>query len=258
MSGEEAVRIQRAGWIVLLAMSVSAGAWGITIPITSTYSTGFDSSGNLLTTDAAPDGNWTFYQGDNLSALDGTPVGAWVVRTNFVPFVVPGWSPNSSSSQWITPTAARWSFFGLTGIGTVPGASYIAVTTFTIPAMTDPPNWTQWWLVMSGVVWADQGVAGNTFYLLDSGNAPVYTGTLSGSPTATAPAGFQLSAWVDPGSQYRLAFILPNTAGTIAGFRLQFNEKYVTPEPGAWLTMATVGVGLALAAWRRRSRRRAA
>lgn len=246
------MRIQRAGWIVLLAVSVSAATWGITIPITTTYSTGFDSSGNLLTTDAAPDGNWTFYQGDNLLALNGTPVGAWVVRTNFVPFVWPGWSTNTSSSQWITPTPQRWNLFGLTGIPALPGTSYIAVTTFTIPAMTDPPNWTQWWLVMSGVVWADQGVAGNSFYLLNSDNSIAYTGTLSGSPTGTTSAGFQFQTWVDPGGTYKLAFILPNTANTVAGFRLQFNEKYVTPEPGAWLTMATVGVGLALAAWRRR------
>lgn len=105
---------------------------------------------------------------------------------------------------------------------------------------------------MSGTVWADEGVLGNNFYLLDAINNPVYTGTLSGSPTAIDSAGFQLAAWVVPGATYQLAFILPNTAGTRAGFRLQFTQAYVTPEPGAWLTMATAGVGLALAAWRRR------
>lgn len=246
------MKILRVAGIVAAGLGLSSAAWGITIPVTTTYSTGFSSSGALLTTDAAADGNWTFYAGNSLSALSGSPVGAWVVRTNFVPFFAPGWSANSTSSQWITPTPDRWNFFGLTGIPSVPQTSYVAVTTFQIPAMTDPPNWPQWWLVMSGTVWADQGVAGNSFYLLDSGNTPIYTGSLSGSPTATSAAAFQLSTWVDPGATYKLAFLLPNTANTLSGFRLEFSEKYVTPEPGAWLSMATAGVGLALAVWRRR------
>lgn len=238
-----------------MALSVSAGAWGITIPVTTTYSTGFSSTGTRLTTDAASDGNWTFYEGNDLSALSGTPVGAWVFTANKQPLNNGAWAANDPSSVWISPTDSRKNGGHLSPVS---GTSYIAVTTFTIPAMTDPPNWTQWWLVMSGVVWADQGVAGNTFYLLDSGNAPVYTGSLSGSPTATTSAGFQFQTWVNPGDTYKLAFILPNTSNTVAGFRLQFTENYVTPEPGGWLTMATVGVGLALAAWRRRSRRRSA
>lgn len=246
----------KAKWILAgLAASTMAG-WGITIPVTGAYSTGFSSAGALLTTDAAPDGNWTFYSGGSLSALSGSPVGAWVVRTNFVPFTLPGWSANSSSSQWITPTADRWSLFGLTGIAAVPSTSYVAVTSFQIPAMTNPPNLPQWWLVMSGTVWADQGVAGDAFYLLDSGNTPVYTGTLTGTPSSTVSAGFQFSTWVDPGATYRLAFILPNTAVTIAGFRLQFSEAYVTPEPGAWTLMLSVGAGLAFASWRRRKAKR--
>lgn len=243
------MRIQRVGWIVLLAMSVSAGAWGITIPITTTYSTGFSSTGALLSADGTADGNWTFYAGDNLSALSGAPVGAWVFTANKQPLNNGTWAANDTSSVWISPTDSRQNGGHLSPVS---GTSYIAVTTFTIPAMTDPPNWTQWWLVMSGVVWADQGVAGNSFYLLNSDHSIAYTGTLSGSPTGTTSAGFQFQTWVDPGGTYKLAFILPNTANTVAGFRLQFNEKYVTPEPGAWLTMATVGVGLALAAWRRR------
>ncbi len=241
----------KAKWILAgLAASTMAG-WGITIPVTGAYSTGFSSTGALLTTNAAADGNWTFYAGSNLNALSGSPVGAWVVRTPGKPFQNPTtWTANDAASQWISPTSAR------TGNGnhlaTVAGTSYIAVTSFSIPSMHDPPNLPQWWLVMSGTVWADQGVAGNAFYLLDSGNTPVYTGTLTGTPSSTVSAGFQFSTWVDPGATYRLAFILPNTAGTIAGFRLQLSEAYVTPEPGAWALMLSVGAGLAFASWRRR------
>jgi hypothetical protein len=187
--------------------------------------------------------------------LSDTLVGAYVARTNIVPFVWPGWTANNTTSQWITRTPVHWSFFGLTSIGTAPASSYVAVTSFQIPAMTDPPNWPQWWLVMSGVVWADQGVAGNSFYLLDSSNAHVYTGTLSGTPTATVSAGFEVQTWVNPGDTYRLAFILPNTANTLAGFRLQFTEVYVTMEPAAWLTMASVGAGLVLLRLCRRRRK---
>ncbi|MFZ5926261.1 MAG: PEP-CTERM sorting domain-containing protein [Acidobacteriota bacterium] len=247
--------IRRVTWIVGGFIAFAMAGRGITIPVTA-YSTGFSSSGSLLTTDAAPDGNWTFYAGNSLSALNGSPVGAWVVRTNLIPFVIPGWSANSSSSQWITPTSARWNFFGWTGIYSVSSTSYVAVTSFQIPAMTDPPNLPQWWLVMSGEVWADQGVAGNAFYLLDSLNNPVYAGTLTGTPSYTASAGFQLSTWVDPGATYKLAFILPNAADTLAGFRLQLSEAYVTPEPGAWALMLSVGAGLALASWRRRKAKR--
>ncbi len=246
-----ATSLSRVASLAAALFCLAVPGRAITIPVTTARSTGFSSSGTLLTTDAAPDGNWTFYAGNDLSALSGSPVGAWVVRTIYVPFWFPGWSPNTTASQWISPTNSRTLF----GLASVAGTSYIAVTSFQIPAMTNPPNWPQWWLVMSGLVWADQGVAGNKFYLLDAGNNPVYTGTLAGTPTGTASAGFQLSAWVDPGQTYRLAFVLPNTANRIAGFRLQFNEAYVTPEPGAWALMLSVGAGLAYASWRRRSKK---
>lgn len=243
-------------WRMAVAAALAAAAAsGVTIPVTTARSTGFSSSGTLLTADAAPDGNWTFYAGSSLSALSGTPVGAYVVRTNFVPFFLPGWSANTSASQWITPTASRWSLLGATGISTVAGSSYVAVTAFQIPPMTDPPNWMQWWLVMSGAVWADQGVAGNAFYLLDASNQPVYTGTISGTVSGTASGSFSFQTWVDPGATYKLAFILPNTAGTWAGFRLQFNEAYVTPEPGAWALMLSAGAGLVFASRRCRARK---
>jgi hypothetical protein len=235
-------------WIVAAMAGLGTAGWGITIPVTA-YGTGFSSSGTLLTADNTSDGNWTFYSGTGLSALSGTPEGAWVFTANRQPLNNGTWAANSTSSVWISPTSNRANGGHL---ATVPGTSYIAVTTFTIPAMQDPPNWPQWWLVMSGTVWADQGVSGNNFYLLKDDNSVAFTGSLSGTAGPLSPAGFQLSAWVQPGATYKLAFILPNTPDTWAGFRLQLTEAYVTPEPGGWVTMATAGVGLALVAWRRR------
>ncbi len=243
--------IRRVAWIVGGLAAFALGGWGITIPVSDARSTGFDSSGNLLTSDAAADGNWTFYSGNSLSALSGAPIGAWVVRTTGKPFQNPTtWTPNTASSQWISPTFAR------TGNGkhlaVVSGTSYIAVTSFTIPAMTNPPNLSQWWLVMSGIVWADDSVLNNNYYLLAADNSLVYTGTLTGTASGTSSASFAFQRWVDPSATYKLAFILPNTADTFAGFRLQFNEAYVTPEPGAWALMLSAGAGLAFASRRRR------
>lgn len=241
--------IRRVAWIVGGLAAFALAGWGITIPV-SVRSTGFSSTGTLLTTDAAADGNWTFYAGSDLSALTGSPVGAWVVRTQGKPFQNPTtWTANSTSSQWISPTAERTG--GGNHLATVGGTSYIAVTSFTIPT-TNPPNWNQWWLVMSGVVWADDSVLNNSFYLLDSSNTIKYTGTLSGIASGTTSATFAFQTWVDPGATYKLAFILPNTPNTFAGFRLQVSEAYVTPEPGAWALMLSAGAGLAFASWRRR------
>jgi hypothetical protein len=244
------VCIERVKWLAAALVLLAAPGAAVTIPVTDARSTGFDASGNLLTTDAVLDENWTFYTGNSLSALSGTPVGARVVRTPKQPFSNPGWTGNDASSQWISPTASRRG--NNQHLGFADSSSYIAVTSFTIPAMTNPPNWPQWWLVMSGQVWADQGVADNSFYLLDSSNNLVYTGTLSGSPTYNTSAAFQMQTWVNPNTTYRLAFILPNTSNTMAGFRLRFTEVYVTPEPAAWLTMASVGAGLVLLSLRRR------
>jgi hypothetical protein len=202
-------------WLAAALVLLAAPGAAVTIPVTTARSTGFDASGNLITGQNQDktlirDENWTFYEGNSLSALSGDPVGAYVVNVPGKPFTNPRWIANSNSSRWISPT--KLTYGNGNHLETVSGNSYIAVTSFTIPAMTDPPNWPQWWLVMSGEVWADEGVAGNSFYLLDSSNHIVYTGTLtpSGSPLYVYPAAFQMQTWVDPGATYRLAFILPN------------------------------------------------
>lgn len=246
--------VRRIRWIVGGLIAFAVAGWGITIPVTA-YSTGFSSTGTLLSTDAAPDGNWTFYAGSNLNVLSGSAVGAWVVKTPGKPFQSPtNWTANDSLSQWISPTSSRTG--GGNHLDTVSGTSYIAVTSFSIPPMQNPPNLPQWWLVMSGVVWADESVANNTYYLLNDTNQVVYTGTLIGTASGTSSASFNVSTWVNPATTYKLAFILPNTAHSLAGFRLQFTEAYVTPEPGAWALMLSVGAGLALASWRRRKAKR--
>ena len=241
----------RVKWMIAGLLGFAAAGWGITIPVT-VRSTGFSSTGTLLTTDASPDGNWTFYAGNNLSALSGSPVGAWVFTANKQPLNNGIWAPNDGSSVWISPTNQRKSGGHLE---IVPGTSYIAVTTLTIPAMTNAQNWPQWWFVMSGVVWADDSVSGNSYYLLDSSNNIVYSGSLSGSPSPTSFAGFSFATWVDPGATYKLAFILPNTPDTWSGFRASIDAAYVTPEPGAWITMLTTGAGLAFFSWRRRRKK---
>lgn len=130
------MRIQRVAWIVAAMAALGTAGWGITIPVTA-YGTGFSSSGTLLTGDAASDGNWTFYAGNNLSALNGTEVGAWVFTANKQPLNNGIWAANTTSSVWISPTYRREPGGHL---DTVPGTSYIAVTTFEIPEMSDPPN----------------------------------------------------------------------------------------------------------------------
>ncbi|MGC8881227.1 MAG: PEP-CTERM sorting domain-containing protein [Bryobacteraceae bacterium] len=250
--------VQRVTWIAAALMALATAGWGITIPLNTpaygAYGTGFSAGGTLLTADKAADGNWTFYAGNNLSALSGTPIGAWVFnKANKQPLSNGSWaSPGTNpSSQWISPTHSRKKG----NLSPVAGTSFIAVMDFMTPGSSQlPSGWSQWWLVMSGVVWADDTVYQNTFYLLNSSNQPVYTGTISGvSPTTSGSFAFQ--TWVDPGATYKLAFILPNTAYTWAGFRLQLNEAYVTPEPGAWALMLSAGAGLVFASWRRRAKK---
>jgi hypothetical protein len=120
--------------------------------------------------------------------------------------------------------------------------------------MTNPPNLSQWWLVMSGLVWGDDQVTGFALY---RGATPSGTSVYEYSYAAPLPGpqqsrSFSLQTWVNPNEQYTLAFFLENTPGTVTGFRLQMNEAYVTPEPGAWALMLTAGAGLAFASWRRR------
>jgi len=123
--------------------------------------------------------------------------------------------------------------------------------------MTNPPNWPQWWLVMSGTVWADDNIGGLALYSGTSpSGTPIYYQTFS--PSIAGPltsATFSLQTWVIPNQDYTLAFLLNNTANTRAGFRLQWTSKYVTPEPGAWITMLTTGAGLAFFSWRRRRKK---
>jgi hypothetical protein len=120
--------------------------------------------------------------------------------------------------------------------------------------MTNPPNLPQWWLVMSGLVWGDDRVTGFALY---RGATPSGTSVYEYSYAAPLPGpqqsrSFSLQTWVNPNEQYTLAFFLENTPGTVTGFRLQMNEAYVTPEPGAWALMLTAGAGLVFASWRRR------
>jgi len=123
--------------------------------------------------------------------------------------------------------------------------------------MTNPPDWPQWWLVMSGTVWADDNIGGLALYSGTSpSGTPIYYQTFS--PSIAGPltsATFSLQTWVNPNQNYTLAFLLNNTANTWAGFRLQWTSKYVTPEPGGWVTMLTTGAGLAFFSWRRRRKK---
>jgi len=123
--------------------------------------------------------------------------------------------------------------------------------------MTDPPDWSQWWLVMSGTVWADDNIGGLALYSGTSpSGTPIYYQTFS--PSIAGPltsATFSLQTWVNPNQNYTLAFLLNNTANTWAGFRLEFTSMHVTPEPGAWITMLTTGAGLAFFSWRRRRKK---
>ncbi len=252
--------IGRVAWIVGGLVALATAGWGITIPLTGFRSTGFTSSGTLITTDAGVDGNWTFYAGSDLSALSGISIPAYVVRTTGKPFQPPAdWTANTTTSQWISPTSARRG--GGNHLARYTGASYLAVTTFSIPAMTDPPNWTQWWLVMEAQVWADDGVNGNTFYLLDSSNTQVYTGSLIGTAGPLSAATLSFATWVNPEETYKLAFIIKNSANTISGFRFdvvsanltpEVVSAYMTPEPGSWTLMLSAGAGLVFAGWRRR------
>lgn len=248
--------IRRVAGIAAGLVLLATAGWGITIrldnPTYGAYSTGFSSSGQLLTVDATPDGNWTFYSGSALGALSNpvNNVGAFVFTANKQPLNNGVWAANTASSVWISPTAARVQGGHL---ATVPATSYIAVLDFQIPGPSQlPSGWTQWLLVMSGQVWADNTVAGNEFYLLTGSNTVAKTVPITGTPSPTSSGSFAFTAWVDPGATYKLAFILPNTANTWSGFRLEFTNAYVTPEPGAWALMLSAGAGLAFLSWRRR------
>jgi hypothetical protein len=236
-----------AAGLVLLA---TAG-WGITIPITPSaarLSTGISNiTGNLLSAGPNED-SWVFYVGT-------TSQSAYVVRSDRAPLSTGVWAANDSASQWISPTAQNY-----TGQGAacceLPASSltsYTAALTFNIPAMTNPSNLPQWWLVMSGQVWGDDNVTGYALYQgATPSGTPVYSHSFTSLPGPLTPQPFSLQTWVNPNQQYTLAFFLANTANTVTGFRLQMNEAYVTPEPGAWALMLSAGAGLAFLSWRRR------
>ncbi len=265
-------KILRVAWIVAAGLMLSTAAWGITIPITGISNTGLSSptidayggiTGGTLIQARNPDPEWTFYtfSGSLTNVTSATANTAYVVRSDRAPLTgsPAAWAPNSSLSQWISAQSNPCAGVGGQGnnscqLPTTTVTSYLVATTFNIPAMTNPPNLPQWWLVMSGTVWADDNIGGIALF---SGTTPVGTPVYSqvfSTPISgpLTPANFSMQTWVNPNQTYTLAFLLNNTANTWSSFRLQFTEVYVTPEPGAWLTMATAGVGLAFAAWRRR------
>ena len=262
-------------WMIAGLLGFAAAGWGITIPITTTSNTGLSSptvdafggitSGTLINA-RNPDPEWVFYTytGSLTNVTSATANTAYVVRSDRPPISNGTWASNSTLSQWISPTQNLCSGQGGQGnnyceLPTTPVTSYLVATTFTIPAMTDPPNWPQWWLVMSGTVWADDNIGGLALYSGTSpSGTPIYYQTFS--PSIAGPltsATFSLQTWVNPNQNqnYTLAFLLNNTANTWAGFRLQWTKKHVTPEPGAWITMLTTGVGLAFFSWRRRRKK---
>lgn len=237
---------------VALVVLATAG-WGIQIPITSynvgRLSTGISNpTGNPVA--AGAEDSWVFYTGTTAST-------AYVVRSDRSPLGTPPiWAANDTSSQWISPTEQNYNGQGggCCALPTSTLTSYTAALTFTIPSMTNPPNLPQWWLVMSGLVWGDDQVTGFALYPgATPTGTPVYSYSYSSPfPSPVTPQSFSLQTWVQPDQQYTLAFFLQNTSGTVTGFRLQMNEAYVTPEPGAWALMLTAGAGLAFASWRRR------
>jgi hypothetical protein len=95
--------IQRVKWLAAALVLLAAPGAAVTIPVTDARSTGFYASGNLIIGQNSDktlirDGNWTFYAGDDLSALSN-PLGAYVVNVNNKPFTNPGWTDNTTSSR---------------------------------------------------------------------------------------------------------------------------------------------------------------
>jgi hypothetical protein len=259
----------RVKWMIAGLLGFAAAGWGITIPITTTSNTGLSSptvdafggiTGGALIGARSNDLEWFFYTytGSLTNVTSATANIAYVVRSDRPPISSANWALNSTLSQWISPQRnANGNGSGCCALPDTPVTSYLVATTFTIPAMTNPPNWPQWWLVMSGTVWADDNIGGLALYSGTSpSGTPIYYQTFS--PSIAGPltsATFSLQTWVNPNQNYTLAFLLNNTANTRAGFRLQWTSKYVTPEPGAWITMLTTGAGLAFFSWRRRRKK---
>jgi hypothetical protein len=204
--------IRRVQWIAAGLLAMATAGWGITIPIPSTPALGTSNTGlNATSTNSlggitagtlvgarAADPEWRFYTytGSMTNVTSATAHTAWVVRSDRAPISTGNWALNSNLSQWISPERnpceANQSNCDLP---TTPVTSYLVATTFRIPAMTNPPNWPQWWLVMSGTVWADDNIGGLALY---SGTAPsgvpVYFQTFSPSlagPLTPATFGLQ-------------------------------------------------------------------
>lgn len=242
--------IRRVAGIAAGLVLLATAGWGIQIPITTTNSTGFTNAG-IAISNASVDTNWNFYVGNTLSALNGTALPAYVYtqtsNSSSNPYGAGVWAP-SNGSKWITPVQLTG-----TNLLTQPfQSSYVVATSFQIPGPAQlPSGWSQWLLVMSGTVWADDTVQNGSYYLIGSQGNVVYSGSLSNPVSGTTSATFSFRSWVDPGATYRLAFIIPN-ASQAAGFRLEFTDKYVTPEPGAWALMLSAGAGLAYLSWLRR------
>jgi hypothetical protein len=242
----------------VLLTAFSAAGKAVTIPIGSSntagvhsFSTGINNTTLGLIGARASDPDWRFYLGSYTSAST-----AYVTRANRPPISSGAWAGNDSFSQWLSHTRnASGSTPGCCALPTSPQTSITAALTFRIPAMTNPPNLPQWWLVMSGLVWGDDRVTGFALYQGTTPfGTPVYSYSYSAPfPGPLTPQSFSLQTWVNPNQQYTLAFYLQNTADTVTGFRLRMTEAYVTPEPSAWALMLTAGAGLAFAAWRRRA-----
>jgi hypothetical protein len=88
-----------AGGFVALALVGFAPAANADV-ITGLYSTGVDSSGVTTTTDA-PDLHWKLNGGN---AYTGAVSGMWPIGV---------WAPNTSTSQWITPSTNAAQFYNM-------------------------------------------------------------------------------------------------------------------------------------------------
>lgn len=247
---------RRVSWTAAVLVLLAAAGWGITIPIGNasggvhSLSTGISNS-TLSPVPAGPnEDSWYFY-------YSGSVQTAYVVRSDRAPISSGIWQNNDTYSRWISPTGQNYAGNG-SGCCTLPASSlttYLAALTFTVPNMTNPPNLPQWFLVMSGQVWGDNIVSGYSLYAGASPTGtPIVSATFTTPPGPLTPQLFSIHTLVNPGQQYTLAFLLSNAANTVTGFRLQMTEAYVTPEPGSWAFMLSVGAGLAFLRWRRRAR----
>lgn len=263
--------VRRIRWIVGGLIAFAVAGWGITIPVTTTSNTGLTAtatntygqitSGSLISARSI-DPEWNFYTftGGINNPVIQTTFPSYVAMEGRPPLSTGYWEANSVWSRWISPVRNPCSSTTNSNcdLPKVTPTAYLVATTFSIPAMTNPPNLSQWWLVMSGTVWADDSIAGLALYSGTSpSGTPIYWQAFA--PSIAGPqnsAGFSVQTWVTPNQDYTLAFLLNNTTGSWAGFRLEWTEKYVTPEPGAWALMLSVGAGLALASWRRRKAKR--